>query len=98
MLVLNCWEVKKCGREPGGINALKQGICPAATEIKTHGLNNGKNGGRVCWAIAGTHCGGKIQGSFASKLDNCTKCDFYSLVKKEEGKLHLATKDILKFI
>jgi len=25
---LNCWEFKKCGREPGGEKASELGICP----------------------------------------------------------------------
>ncbi|MGO8782449.1 MAG: hypothetical protein ACLPRH_12610 [Syntrophobacteraceae bacterium] len=27
--------------------------------------------------MAGTLCGGKVQGSFAMKLANCMKCEFY---------------------
>lgn len=26
---LNCWEFKKCGREPGGLKARERGACPA---------------------------------------------------------------------
>ena len=98
MFVQNCWEVKKCGREPGGFNAAEFGVCPAAIETKVNKLNNGKNGGRVCWAIAGTLCGGKVQGSFASKLANCLNCDFHKQVLTEEGKNTISTKDILKLI
>lgn len=60
---LNCWQVKKCGREPGGAKTAELGICPAAAEVALSGTNGGKNGGRACWAIAGTLCGGKVQGS-----------------------------------
>ena len=81
---LNCWEHKKCGREPGGSNVLELGVCPAATETKADGINGGKNGGRVCWAIAGTLCEGEIQGTYASKLGFCLICDFCQLVLKEE--------------
>ena len=28
---MNCWEFFRCGREPGGKNAEKLGVCPAAT-------------------------------------------------------------------
>lgn len=82
---LNCWQHKKCGREPGGTKVAELGICPAAVETRTNGLNGGKNGGRACWAIAGTLCGGKVQGTFASKLENCLKCEFYIETRKEEG-------------
>jgi PAS domain S-box-containing protein len=29
---------------------------------------------RRCWQIAGTFCGGKVQGFFADKFGNCSKC------------------------
>jgi hypothetical protein len=35
--------------------------------------------------VAGTMCGGVKQGTFAKKYDNCEKCDFYQLVKQDEG-------------
>ncbi len=85
MTILNCWEFKKCGREPTGANIGELGICPATVETRVNGINGGKNGGRCCWVITGTLCGGETQGTFASKFDNCTKCDFYKLVKKEQG-------------
>ncbi len=61
----NCWEMKKCGREPGGVKTPELGLCPASTDKTADGLNGGKNGGRICWAVTGTFCGGKIQGTFA---------------------------------
>ena len=81
---LNCWEVKKCGREIGG-SQKHLGICPAAVERKLHGTHGGMCAGRACWVVAGTLCGGKEQGTFAAKYHNCEKCDFYQKVKKEEG-------------
>lgn len=82
---LNCWEIKKCGRGPGGDNHSELGICPAATEISCNGINNGKNAGRLCWAIAGTFCGDKIQGDFAQKSVSCMSCEVFKQVKTEEG-------------
>ena len=92
---LNCWEFKKCGREPGGAKAAELGVCPAATEKRLNGTNHGKNGGRACWALAGTLCGGMVQGAFASKLGNCLKCEFYNEVAQEEGSEHESARDIL---
>ena len=63
---MNCWEFKKCGREMNGAKAGELGICPAFP-------NSGKN----CAKIAGTLCGGDVQGTFAMKLANCMDCDFY---------------------
>jgi hypothetical protein len=82
---LNCWEFKGCGREPGGARADELGICPAATATGIDGANNGKNGGRACWAITGTLCGGSVQGTFAEKLDSCPNCNFYRLVTAEKS-------------
>ena len=81
----NCWEVENCGKEPGGEKIHEFGVCPAATETKLHGVHGGENAGRACWVVAGTFCHGEVQGEFASKMHNCTKCDFYIQVKQEEG-------------
>lgn len=93
---LNCWEFKKCGREFGGVKAGELGICVATTETKTNGINSGENAGRACWAVAGTLCSGIVQGTFAMKLGNCLKCDFYKAVIVEESSNYQSTRDILK--
>jgi hypothetical protein len=79
----NCWEHKECGREPQGRNTDTLGVCPAATEDKLQGVHGGRNAGRACWVVAGTLCGGEVQGTFARKFSNCEKCDFYQLVLRE---------------
>ncbi len=81
----NCWEYKNCGRQPGGTKTAELGVCPAASDATHDGVHNGINGGRFCWRLSGTLCGGEIQGTFASKLANCTTCEFYNHVKEEEG-------------
>jgi hypothetical protein len=81
---INCWEHKKCGRQPGGSKVADLGICPVTTYAELDGAHEGKNAGRACWAIAGSLCGGKIQGTYAQKLSNCWRCDFMNMVKKEE--------------
>lgn len=93
---LNCWEFKKCGREPDGAKAHELGVCPAAAESKAEGVYGGKKGGRACWAIAGTLCKGEVQGTYAQKEHNCLACDFYLLVRKEEGKDFLLSGEVLK--
>ncbi len=30
-----------------------------------------------CWKVAGTYCGGKVQGVFAQKFGNCSLCEVY---------------------
>jgi len=93
---LNCWEFKHCGREPGGAKTAEFGVCPAATEVRVDGVNDGANGGRCCWVIVGTLCGGQVQGSFASKVSSCLKCDFNNLVVKEQGNELVYIKTILE--
>lgn len=86
---LNCWEYFQCGREEGGKKAAEPGPCPASTASREianlQGIHDGKNGGRCCWIITGTIHNGKVQGSFAEKFGECSKCKFYELVKREEG-------------
>jgi hypothetical protein len=94
----NCWEFKNCGREPGGKNAKELGVCTASTLEKANGVHGGKKGGRACWVIAGTLCGGKVQGTYASKMGNCIKCDFYHSIMDEEGADFLYGDKILKLI
>ena len=81
----NCWSFKRCGREPGGKNVQELGICPASVERKLHGIHDGDCAGRACWVVAGTFCGGQSQGTFAQKYHNCEICEFYQMVKEEEG-------------
>ncbi len=82
---LNCWEFKRCGREPNGHKARDLGVCPAASDVRLNGVHEGKNAGRACWITAGTMCGGQVQGTFADKFKNCEACDFYQLVRSSEG-------------
>jgi hypothetical protein len=63
---VNCWEFMNCGFERGGERTRDVGTCPAHPEH-----------GRHCARVAGTLCGGKIQGTFALKLASCLQCDYY---------------------
>lgn len=63
---VKCWEYMKCGRDKDATTK-----CPAYP-----------NFGRICWAVAGTFCEGKVQGTFAQKYADCRKCDFYQMAKK----------------
>lgn len=93
---VNCWEFKKCGREPGGAHVHDLGICPAPKEERLNGVHGGKNGGRSCWVMAGTLCKGQTQGTFAQKYKNCEICDFYKSVKKEEFPRFMLSALLLK--
>lgn len=80
----NCWQFKNCGREKGGVKEKDLGVCTASVETKLDGIHGGKNSGRACWAVAGTLCGGQVQGSFATKHKSCENCEFYKAVREEE--------------
>ncbi len=92
---VNCWEFKSCGREPGGQHVAELGACPAATSTLLDGVNEGKNGGRSCWALVGTFCGGRVQGLFAAKMASCLVCEFFKRVALEEGPRYAGTPAIL---
>ncbi|WPD24914.1 MAG: hypothetical protein SD837_10175 [Candidatus Electrothrix scaldis] len=95
----NCWEVKKCGRQPGGDQVSSQGICPASTIIAINGINNGINGGRACWALTGTMSGPaeKVQGSFARTVStSCYDCEFFEQVLAEEQNDFKGTVEIVQ--
>lgn len=71
----NCWELRGCGREAGGDKVLELGECVASREKLGHS----------CWAIAGTLCGGEVQGSVKEKSGNCLVCDVYKIYNRLTG-------------
>ncbi len=70
---MNCWEVKKCGREEGGVKAEELGVCPAYTE----------GAGEACWMVAGTFCDGEVQSLHAKEIGGCMSCSFYQSFQLE---------------
>ncbi len=83
---LNCWEFKKCGREPGGEKVKEHGVCPAAADDALDGANRGKKGGRICWMVSGTFHEDEKQGDYTQKLKTCLKCSFLNEVSDQEGR------------
>lgn len=90
----NCWEFKNCGREPGGIKAGKEGICPAAEEKTFDTFNHGINAGRACWLVAGTFCDDEVSGTFAEKIDTCRNCNFYKKIQTDEHSFSIEDDNI----
>ena len=82
----NCWNFKDCGQ---------YGICPATKERKLDGVHGGINAGRACWIIADTLC---LENE--SRIENycTTKCNFYSVVKKEENYNFKEAIDLLSYL
>ncbi len=95
---VNCWEVMKCGRGPGDNSPDKMGICPAAKEKRLGDIHGGNHSGRACWVVAGTFCGGKVQGTFAKKYAACKSCVFFKRVLEEEGSGFQNTITLLKLL
>ncbi|MBW2467513.1 MAG: HAMP domain-containing protein, partial [Deltaproteobacteria bacterium] len=62
-----CWEHMHCKQD---VNHHES--CPAYPHF-----------GRICWAVAGTHCAGKIQGTYAQKIHDCHKCGYYRIAQSE---------------
>ena len=82
-----------CGRQPGGDRVNECGVCPVAVDANCDGINGGENGGRFCWAVAGTRCGGKVQGMFAMKIEKCVKCEVFRRIAEEEGEDFILHKE-----
>ena len=70
----------KCGREPEGEKVAELGICRAADEEFFNGINGGKNGGRICFAVAGTFSNDVVQCSCTEKLASCKDCIFFEIL------------------
>lgn len=64
-----------CGREKNGVNAGEFRECPASKE----GL------GHSCWIVAGTLCGGVVQGAYAQKERNCMLCKVHGYYHRRNG-------------
>lgn len=93
--ILNCWEFQGCGREPGGDRAGERGPCPASTEAALDGAHGGANGGRSCWTIDDTLCGGEPSGAHEHKIHECRKCAFHLRVQVEQGMKLLSDTELL---
>ncbi len=65
-----CWEYMQCGRDKD--SSVK---CPAYPHF-----------GKACWAVAGTLCTGKVQGTFAQKIEDCRKCGFFLSRQEQKQK------------
>ena len=98
---MNCWEFTHCGRQPGGEKSGELGICNVSVEQLTHGVNNGINGGRACWAVKRKfNANADVQCSCDrdQQLDNCLQCEFYSTVREEEGDHFVPATKILALL
>ncbi len=84
MQLLNCWEIKKCGRQKGGNKINDLGECLASR----------KGMGHSCWAVAGTMCAAEIQCTYAKKIRFCTFCEVYGTYNRSRGNFGKVIKNI----
>jgi hypothetical protein len=82
----NCWQIRRCGCEPGGVNVDRYGVCPAAISGRWDGLNRGQMRGRCCWAVIGSSPQCQQAELYGDKLINCIQCQFLKQVHEEEGR------------
>ena len=75
IILKNCWVIMKCERHAGGQKVHEFGECLASAEGMGH----------TCWAIDGTLCGNKIQGTANEKLQSCTMCEIYRKYNRING-------------
>ncbi|MCX6545203.1 MAG: GGDEF domain-containing protein [Acidobacteria bacterium] len=64
-------DEKACFQNPHLIHCLQKKTCTREVCPAYH------DEAARCWQIAGTYCGGDIQGSFADKYQNCRACDVF---------------------
>jgi len=76
---LNCWDFVQCRQGPDSPKP-----CAVATDLASDGVNGGRNGGRLCWAVVGSLSGNERPFGCAHNTD-CLACDFFHLVKSEQG-------------
>jgi hypothetical protein len=73
---VNCWDFMKCGYDEGSAREDDTRSCPAYPHY-----------GKSCASVAGTLCGGLVQGTFAMKIFDCVNCDFYNSEHYDKTKL-----------
>jgi hypothetical protein len=82
------------------VNAIDEGVCPAARETRFDGVHGGRNAGRACWAVPDTLCPKRVGGPRASR-SSCLLCAFYDAVLEEEtcaaeGRRFVFTPEMLR--
>jgi hypothetical protein len=92
----NCWDYYRCRKQSEGNHVKEHDVCPAYFETKLHGIHDGKNGGRACWIVAGTKCGGRIKRTLVPKFIVCKLCGFKKIVISEESQNFVVSDDFMK--
>jgi len=94
----NCWDYYGCGRQATRDCGTEHDVCPAYVETRLNGVHDGKNGGRACWVVRGTQCGGRIKRRVVPKFMACKLCDFKKTVIREERRNFVVSDDFMKML
>lgn len=81
----NCWEIARCGREPGGSQAQALGVCPAALGESGNSIRHIEASERVSGTVTGNLCYAEIQGTTASQPEACPHCEATWRIQGDEG-------------
>ena len=81
---INCWEFQKCGREPGGKNIDKYGVCFVPVSIEYNGINDAKNEGRFCWSLRESACENIMRKCRVNEIKECRRCTFYIFIQESD--------------
>lgn len=79
--IINEVEAKK-GFTTHTYNPVHNPYIPTCWEFKKCGKEDCPAYGKWnvrCWQLAGTHCGGEVQGQFAQKYGRCEQCEVYKM-------------------
>ncbi|MCI5148900.1 MAG: hypothetical protein D3916_05850 [Candidatus Electrothrix sp. MAN1_4] len=79
---IDCWEFKKCGREPGGKNIEKYGLCSLVVSLEDNKINNKRNGERLCWSLRESACEGIMRECCVNEIKECRQCTFYIFLQE----------------
>jgi len=81
----NCWEIRQCGREKGGIHESLHGQCPASR----------LNMGHSCWAVAGSfHNGTPFCPRVRDEGEKCTGCKIFQMYSRTSGQKGLEVETL----
>ena len=86
MFSVNCWDHKGCGFGPQSGKKSGCQVCPAASHKNADGFLGGENGGRSCYFIMGTLCGGVGAQTEEEKHERCLDCTFFHTLQAKHGK------------
>ncbi|MBF0357065.1 MAG: hypothetical protein HQL70_00585 [Magnetococcales bacterium] len=93
---VNCWDFQRCGFGPKECKGDDDKICPAASHKHADGFLGGENGGRACYFIADTICGGSPM-TPEQKKERCNSCSFFHTLSNKYGET-FSKKNFVRYV